>query len=218
MNKQTIFGVTAVVLVVVFVVAASMYREQAAERVETAAQEQKLELAPAHSMSFGPEDARVTIVEFFDPACETCAQFHKPVKQLLEARPDQVRLVLRYLPLHHGSEDVAKMLEAARKQNRFPEVLEVMFKTQRRWASHHAPQPEALWEIIPAAGVDIDMEQLRADVGELDVASVVQNDIEAAAALGIRKTPGFLVNGKPLPSFGLRQLQQLVDAEIAAVY
>jgi len=218
MKKQAIFGGTAVVLLVAFVVASGMYKGQEAERVEAAAEEAEIELAPAHSISVGPEDARVTIVEFFDPACETCAQFHKPVKQLLAERPDRVRLVLRYLPLHHGSEDVAKMLEASRKQDRFWEVLEVMFKTQGRWASHHHPQPEALWELIPAAGVEIDMEQLRADANEMAVASVVQNDIDAARALGIRKTPGFLVNGKPLPSFGLRQLQTLVDAEIVAAY
>lgn len=218
MKKQAIFGGAAVALLAVFVVAAGMYRGKGAERVEQAAEEQALELAPAHSMSFGDENAKVTIVEFFDPACETCAKFHKPVKQLLAARGDRVRVVLRYLPLHHGSEDVARMLEASRLQGRFNEVLEVMFASQRQWASHHHPQPEALWQIIPAAGVDIDMERLRADAGELSIASVVQNDIEAAAALGIRKTPGFLVNGKPLPSFGLQQLVTLVDSEIAANY
>ncbi len=218
MKKQVIFGGAVALLVVGFVVASGVYETQEAERIEDVAKEPTLVLAPAHSVSVGPEDAKVTIVEFFDPACETCAMFHKPVKELLAARPDRVRLVLRYLPLHHGSEDVARMLEAARRQDRFWEVLEVMFATQRQWASHHHPQPEALWEIIPAAGVDIDMEQLRADAGELEIASVVTQDIEAAAALGMRKTPGFLVNGRPLTSFGLSQLQALVDSEIAAHY
>jgi len=137
---------------------------------------------------------------------------------LIGQHPDRVRLVLRYAPFHHGSVDVAKLLEAARRQDRYWEVLDVMFATQGKWASHHHPQPDLLWELIPAAGVDIDMDRLREDVGDFEIASIVEKDIEDAATLGIRKTPGFLVNGKSLPSFGLRQLQTLVAQEIAASY
>ena len=216
MNKQTIMGGAVVVLGLGFLAASSMYRGQEAERVETIAEEASTVLAPAHAMSVGPEHAPVTIVEFFDPACETCAMFHAPVKEVLAAHPGKVRLVLRYAPFHAGSEDVVKMLEAARRQDRYWEVLEVMFATQPRWASHHHPQPELLWELIPAAGVDIDIDRLREDVGDFTIASIVEQDIADAATLGIRKTPGFLVNGRQLPSFGLRQLQALVAEEVAS--
>jgi len=218
MKKQTLVIATVVALIVGFVFAASWYRGTEAERVETIADESTDVLAPDHAMSLGPEDAKVTLVEFFDPACETCAVFHRPVKELLQQHPDRVRLVLRYAPFHHGSEDVAKMLEAARRQGKYWEALEVMFATQRRWASHHNPQPELLWKLLPAAGLDLDMERMRQDFGGFEIASIVQKDIEDAATLGIRKTPGFLVNGRPLPSFGLAQLQQLVAEELAANY
>ncbi len=218
MKKETVVGVSAIVLLLGFVLAAWWYQGQETERVETIAEESATTLAPAHAMTVGPQDAKVTIVEFFDPACETCALFHKPVKDILASHPGQVRLVLRYAPFHAGSEDVVKMLEAARKQDRYWEVLEVMFETQPRWASHHHPQPELLWELIPAAGVDIDIERLREDAGDFGIASQVQQDIDDAATLGIRKTPGFLVNGRPLTSFGLQQLKNLVADEVAANY
>jgi protein-disulfide isomerase len=169
-------------------------------------------------MSLGPEDARVTLVEFFDPACETCAVFHRSVKELMARYPERVRLVMRYAPFHHGSEDVVKMLEAARLQGKYWEALEVMFATQRRWASHHNPQPELLWQLLPAAGLELDMERMRQDFGGFEIASIVQKDIQDAVTLGVRKTPGFLVNGRPLPSFGLPQLRQLVAEEVAAKY
>jgi protein-disulfide isomerase len=218
MKKQTLLAGTVITLIVAFAVAASWYQGAEAERVETLADESTSVLVPHHAMTLGPADAKVTLVEFFDPACETCALFHGPVKELLEQHPERVRLVLRYAPFHHGSEDVAKMLEAARRQGKYWEALEVMFATQRRWASHHNPQPELLWELLPAAGVELDMERMRQDAADFEIASIVQRDIEDAATLGIRKTPGFLVNGRPLTSFGLSQLKQFVAEEVAANY
>jgi protein-disulfide isomerase len=218
MKKQTLLIGTVVVLVVGFVLASNWYRGAEAERVETIADESTEVLAPDHAMSLGPEDARVTLVEFFDPACETCAVFHRSVKELMARYPERVRLVMRYAPFHHGSEDVAKMLEAARLQGKYWEALEVMFATQRRWASHHNPQPELLWQLLPAAGLGLDMERMRQDFGGFEIASIVQKDIKDATTLGVRKTPSFLVNGRPLPSFGLPQLHQLVAEEVAAKY
>ena len=218
MKKQTLIIVTIIALIVGFAFAANWYRGAEADRVETIADESRAVLAPDHAMTLGPEDAKVTLVEFFDPACETCAVFHRPVKKLMKQHPDKVRLVMRYAPFHHGSEDVAKMLEAARRQGKYWAALEVMFATQRQWASHHNPQPELLWQLLPAAGLELDMEQMRQDFAGFEIAALVQQDIEDAATLGIRKTPGFLVNGRPLPSFGMPQLQQLVAEEIAANY
>ncbi len=218
MKKQTLIVATVVVLIVGFAVAASWYQGAETERVETIADESATVLTPNHAMTLGPEQAKVTIVEFFDPACETCAVFYRPVKELMAQHPDRVRLVLRYAPFHHGSEDVAKMLEAARRQDKYWEVLEVMFATQRRWASHHNPQPELLWQLLPAGGVELDLERMRQDMADVEIARIVQKDIEDAATLGIRKTPGFLVNGRPLPSFGIVPLQQLVAEEVAASY
>jgi hypothetical protein len=42
----------------------------------------------------GPKAARVTIVEFFDPACESCRAFYPVVKQIMAAHPKDVRVVL----------------------------------------------------------------------------------------------------------------------------
>jgi len=217
-RKQVLVIGAVVVLAVGFGLAKGLYQGEEAQRVETAAKSAGASLAPKESMSSGPADARVTVVEFFDPACETCAQFHAPVKELVASHGDRVRLVVRYAPFHHGSEDVVKMLEAARLQDRYWEVLDVMYATQGRWASHHHPQPELLWTLLPEAGLDLDMERLRTDAGGMAIGSLVQADIDAGAALDVRKTPTFFVNGRPLPGFGLPQLQALVAEEIASNY
>ena len=216
MKKPTLVLGSIAVMAVVFAIGAVWFRGHEAETLGALAADSGSTLAPTHAMTLGPEDARVEIVEFFDPACETCAVFHAPVKELLAAHPGRVRLVLRYAPFHAGSEDVVRILEASRQQGRYWETLELLFSSQRLWASHHEPRPELIWQLLPRAGVDVD--QIRRDMGSFAVDAVLQQDLADAAALGIRKTPSFLVNGKPLPSFGVVQLQTLVETEIGAEY
>ena len=79
-----------------------------------------------YSPSFGLASAKVTIVEFFDPGCESCRAFYPFVKEILSYHSEDVRLVLRYATFHEGSETVVRMLEAARVQNIFMPVLEAL--------------------------------------------------------------------------------------------
>ena len=51
-----------------------------------------------------------------------------------------------------------------------------------------------------------------------EVEKIVKQDLADAETLNVRKTPGFFVNGKPLTTFGYKQLQDLVDSEINANY
>jgi hypothetical protein len=44
--------------------------------------------------------------------------------------PTQVRLVIRYAPFHQGSDQVVKLLEAARRQDKYVAVMEAVLKAQ----------------------------------------------------------------------------------------
>lgn len=138
------------------------------------------------------------------------------MKNLMAANPGKIKLVSRYAPFHEGSDYVVKMLEAARKQGKYWETLELMFSTQPYWASHHKPQPQLLWRFLPKAGLD--MEQLKMDMNDPEIAKIIEQDLADAKTLNVKKTPEFFVNGKPLPSFGYDQLKELVRSEIEANY
>ena len=203
-------------MVLAFVLAANIYSGQREDAIRAVSEAEDSPLERAYSVSQGPADARVVLVEFFDPACETCREFHPHVKKLVAAHPGKVRLVLRYAPFHQGSETMVLILEAARRQGRFWETLEVMYATQPEWASHHQPRPELIWQFLPTARVDV--EQIRKDIRDPDLLAIVQQDLADGRALGVRKTPQFFVNGKPLLSFGRTQLKTLLDSEVAARY
>jgi len=214
--KYVLFGVSCFVLIVAFVFAASYYKGRQAEKYGFMAQENASTFIRDHSPTLGSDSARVYLVEFMDPACETCAAFSPFVKQMLGAFPGQIKLVLRYAPFHQGADYYVKILEAARKQGKYWDTLDVMYKSQPSWASHHNPQPEKIWQFLPAAGLDL--ERIRKDMSDPAIVKLIEQDLADAKALAVRKTPGFFVNGKPLQTFGSEQLLQLVRTEISASY
>lgn len=170
------------------------------------------EFVRPHSPVIGREDAPVTIVEFFDPACEGCRAFFPVVKQILAAFPNEVRLVLRYTPFHRGSDEAVRILEAARRQDKFGPVLEALLMKQEEWASHGAANLDRAWEIATTAGLD--PVRARRDATSPDIESVLRRDIADARANKIQQTPTFFVNQRPLTSFGAQQLYDLVENEV----
>ena len=169
-------------------------------------------LASEHSPTLGPPDARVHIVEFLDPACETCAQFYPVVKQLLAEHPQQIRLSVRHVAFHEGAEYVVRLLEASRRQDRYWQTLEALLGTQAQWAPHHTVDPALALQAASAAGLNL--QQLISDMNSPEVTGRVQRDRQDAMTLQVVATPEFIVNGRRLPSFGLQQLLGLVEEEL----
>jgi protein-disulfide isomerase len=173
-------------------------------------------LASAHAPALGFAAARVHIVEFIDPACETCAQFFPIVKQLMAENPDRIRLSIRHVAFHDGSDYVVKILEASRKQDKYLPTLEALLASQAQWAPHHTVQPDLVLQSITGAGLNI--EQLLVDMNAPEVAQNMQRDHDDAVALKVTATPEYFVNGRPMPSFGQQQLLALVSEALQDAY
>jgi len=198
-------------VVVVLLVAAAwmlLFNSKATQPSQPAMTTNAAALASEHSPMLGAATAKVHIVEFLDPACETCAMFYPAVKQMLADNPDRIRLSIRHVPFHQGSEYVVRLLEASRKQDKYWQTLEALLASQAQWAPHHTVQPDLVWPAL--AGVGLNTDQLMADMNSPEVEQRMQRDIDDARALRVTATPEYFVNGRPLPSFGLQQLQVLV--------
>lgn len=216
MKRNLLVVAAGLLAVAVFLLGAFFYAGKKDEQTVNLAQTNRDALVRPHSPIYRSPSAKVTIVEFLDPACETCRAFYPFVKSMVNASFGQVNLVVRYAPLHHGSDEAVKILEAARMQNLYWQVMEAMFAAQPIWASHEAPRPALIWEHIKGTGLDI--AKAKADMNDPSIAKILLQDGADVESLRVTKTPGFFVNGKPLVDFGSNQLKALVDQEVRTAY
>ena len=211
-RKFTVFALVAFVLAA-FGLGAYLYQQRVQNSQMDKVTQQQARLVRMHSPVMGPQNAPVTIVEFFDPACETCRAFYPVVKELMARYPNDVRLVIRYAPFHQGSDQVVLLLEAAKRQNLYVPVLEALLAAQPQWADHGRPDLRIAFQAAEQAGLN--MARAIEDAQKPEVAAVLRQDIEDLTALEVTRTPTFFVNGRGLPSFGREQLTALVAEEVA---
>ena len=216
MNTRKLLALAVLLILgLAFYFGMNAYRDRTQAEQDTRVAVEGSRLVRMHTPIIGPQNAPVTIVEFFDPACETCRAFYPIVKQIMAQHPDKVRLALRYAPFHHGSDQVVKLIEAARKQGLYTPVLEALLATQPEWADHAAPNIGIAFEAAARAGLD--MGRARQDMETPEIQAVLAQDIEDLTALQVSKTPTFFVNGRSLPSFGPEPLARLVAEEVGKV-
>jgi protein-disulfide isomerase len=208
-----------VVVVIAAFIGANYYRESVQK--ERKSTETDGPLVRADSPTLGPADAPVTLVEFLDPECESCAAFYPTVKQILKDYNGKVRLVVRYMPLHQNSMLAAMFTEAAGEQGKYWEMQETLFRRQPEWGERHgephptsSKSPAALFEIY-AMELGLDVEKIRRAVAQNRYAAKLERDKSDGQSLGVRQTPTFFVNGRQLARFSEQDLRSLIDEELA---
>lgn len=216
MNRKTLFISGAGLVLLAFVIATVLFQNHKTTLRSTTVNQNQGLLEREGAPVKGPADARVTIVEFLDPACGTCRDFYPLVRQFISQYPGKVRVMVRYAPLHPGSDQVVKMLEAAHQQGKFWQALELLFNSQDHWVINHVSQPMRARTILNS--LDLDQEKMMTDMHRPEIAQAINQDVEDGQALKVRATPEFFVNGRPMPSFGYEQLSQLVKEAVSEEY
>lgn len=217
MNRRAVLLGTSAAALAVFGGGAWYLRQQQeaeAEAAATAAVAQNPEaLIRPYSPILGPAEAPVTLVEFFDPSCEACRAFHPVIEDLRRQYPTQLRIVLRYTPFHEGSDEAVRILEAARGQDKFEPVLDALFEKQPEWAIHGAPDLDRAWRIAGAVGLDL--ERAQSDRLHPDTTAILNQDVADLQELGVRATPTFFLDGRPLTNLNFDALRAAVGNAVA---
>lgn len=161
---------------------------------QAAAQEQQFDNPIAvklteNDMTKGPANAKVTIVEFSEFECPYCRRGADTMYEVLKAYPNDVRLVFKHLPLsfHKNAEPASRAALAAGKQGKFWEMHDHLFENQRSLG-------EKLY-MEQAEKMGLDMTQFKSDYNSAALKKQIQEDLKEAERVGVRGTPGFLING-----------------------
>lgn len=211
-KKVVIFSL--IFLVIAFVAASFAFKENKVSNFEKLSKNDKgAPFIRDHSPMFGDSSKKVTIVEFLDPECGSCGAFHGAIKKVYNDHEEDVRLVVRYLDNHQNSRYAIKVLEASRLQNKFKDVLDIMFYYQNVWAQHNNPKPKLIWSFLPQVP-GLDIQKLQADFDKIDVADMLATDRADSNKLGVTGTPEFFVNGKKLQRLSYEALDDLVVSEL----
>jgi protein-disulfide isomerase len=186
----------------------------------TIEQNKKTDLTPylyaEHASEYGNKNAKVTIVEFFDPACEACRSFYPLVKQQIKQYSGKVKLVARPVAFHRNVDQVVAALEASKMQNKFWDALHVVFYYQSSWAINHVADVNLIYPYLQDIGVDID--KLKVDMKSQTVTDIMQKDAQDAKTLRVLKTPTFFVNGQVLEKFGAEPFKTLIAEQVKLAY
>jgi protein-disulfide isomerase len=161
------------------------------------------------SWSKGPLMARIAVVEFFDPECESCRAFHPVVERILSEYDGKIRYVVRYMTYHHNSAAAAKILEAAGEQGKYWEMLALLFEKQHEWGESREDKSKVLLNYASELGLDL--KKVNAAVNSSLIAAKIERDKEDGAKLGVRQTPTFFVNGQIVYDFGEAPLRSAIQ-------
>ncbi|MCM2277679.1 MAG: thioredoxin domain-containing protein [Oligoflexia bacterium] len=170
------------------------------------------ELIEDHNVVAGPADAKVTIVEFFDPECEACREMYLIVKHLLKEYEGKLRVVHRYMPFHGNAMYAASVIEEARELGKYDEAMYALFENQPEWGSHHEPRPDLIPGYLEKIGID--PKRLQKDEVIKKHGWKVEKDFAAGKRLGVQKTPTYFVNGRMLNTIGYEVLKSAIEAEL----
>jgi protein-disulfide isomerase len=152
--------------------------------------EKQAALTAGDAPSFGPEDAKVTVVEFSDFECPYCSKAAQVAHQVREKYGDKVRFVFRQypLPMHPNARVAAQASLAADAQGKFWEFHDHLFENQR------ALDRDSLEK--HAKEVGLDMAAFKEALDDDKLGEAVDADMKLGQEVSVRGTPTMFVNGQ----------------------
>ena len=157
-----------------------------------------------YTFSVGPEDAAVTVIEFFDYNCGYCRVATPHLLNAIEDMPD-VRFVFKEYPIRGAdSVAVAKASLAAIGEDKYLELHQGLMTAEGRMSL------ERFEEI--AAGLGMDVEKIRAKMDDEDIQAALEQNNALTKALYIEGTPSFVIGKSVVRGWpGPEKFEQMVE-------
>lgn len=164
----------------------------------------------------GSPTATVTLEEFADYQCPTCAGMHPKMKEINALYSGRIKFIFRTYPLtqiHKNAYEAAVAAEAAGLQGKFWAMQDQLFTNQKDWSN--SSEPRKIFEEY-AQKIGLNMTQFQSDVVGLPAKTRVDADLARARALNIQGTPTIYLNGRAIPAeqTEVNAMKQLIEAEL----
>ena len=157
--------------------------------------------------TLGPDDAKVTIVEFFDYRCGYCKRGMDWLLETAENNPDTVRVVFKEFPiLSPESRDAALAALAAGRQGKYTEMHTALMESKSDFSE------DAINEIAEKVGVDV--KKMRADMQSRELQQQISDVRSQAIEVGAEATPTFFINGRVVAGYDPASLDRIVAEEL----
>lgn len=166
--------------------------------------------------TLGSPNALVTIEEFADYQCPTCAMVHTRMKEINSLYSGRIKFVFRSFPLtqiHKNAYDAALAAEAAGAQDKYWAMQDQLFSNQQIWST--SDEARKLFEGY-AVKIGLNAEKFKNDMAGMLAKNRIEDDIRRGRALGISGTPTVYINGNKLAfeQMDVNSMRQIIDAEL----
>lgn len=177
-------------------------------------------LAQTHAalpdLVYGPENAKVTVVEYASLTCSHCATFHNTVWPPFKAKyvdTGRVRFIFRNFVLN-PLDMAASMLSYCGPADKRGSFIEFMFKQQERWAFTNTPL-DSLLGVARQAGFT--QESFGACLQRQDLyGALTEMRNKAGDAFRINSTPTLIINGQVhRGALQMPELERIIDPLLA---
>lgn len=147
----------------------------------------------------GPEDAKVTIIEYASMTCSHCAHFHATTYPVLKERyidSGKVRFTLREFPLDPLA-TAGFMLARCDGNDKYYPITDLLFDQQKNWAFVQKPQTpiDAMEQLLRQAGFS--KEKFEGCLKDQKVYTAI-NGVKTRGldTFKVESTPTFFINGQ----------------------
>lgn len=157
----------------------------------------------------GAGNKKVTLVEYADFQCPSCAAYFPILKSAKEKYGDDITFQFRHFPLtqiHPNAMAAHRASEAASKQGKFWEMHDLLFERQQAWAQA-TNAAQVMEDYATELGLNID--QFKQDYQSSQINDVINADIAEGGKLKVSGTPTFFLNGEKLDNQSIQSPDDL---------
>jgi protein-disulfide isomerase len=166
----------------------------------------------------GPENAKVTIVEYSDFQCPFCSRGYTTMEtQVLKEYGDKVRFYYKHypLPFHPWAKSGAIAAECAKEQKpeAFWKLYSALFENQGQITADNVKEKSTGY----LEGTGVDMAKWNDCFDNKKTAAKVDAQMQEGSSVGIRGTPGFIINGRLVSGAQpFENFKNIIDDELAS--